>query len=168
MFNPNTYFKQLAERHQDILHDGDITPRFFQEHSTSTVILHQNLLLQRLKRVDGNVLISQFNGSEDVLGNSINNANAVVSGHLYFLRKVNHNDFDQIEAAHITLKEIWMDFRTQIKTDMRADIIPPFLLAKTRQLNLGIIIADFVGLMVSLSYVEARCYTDRSKFNPAP
>lgn len=161
----NSYFKTLAQEHQDILHvDGEDTKAYFRSYSFSTIML-DNEFHKNLRYAKNNILISQFNDDSalPVPQNDYKRQNP--SGSLFILSRIIDTDIDSAQKKAIEIRD---DIYSRINRDMReGTILRGFQIENINSQTIGRIADNFFGVLMLFTLSESYNATyDQEKWQP--
>ena len=155
-WNPNSYFKEIAEKHKEIAHTED-KPAFFREHSASKLLFDNSDFLNKMRYVKDIALVSQFNGDGYLTGPNDDQLYMKNTGAIYIIKKV----FDgNIGAARNKAKEILKQIIAKMRSDKEAEISKVshfFEMNNIQIVSVGMIADKFYGLAAFMTYAESEC-----------
>ena len=158
MFDPNDYFKTIAETHNKLLHTDD-NPAYFREFTSQSVMLNNSDFLLKMRNAKEVCIVSIFNGEKTFADNIDNNSRTYV-GSVFLMKRV--KSVSEINAARIELETIWEDIFAKLKKDIREGVVVIGHIS-AQQTPIGYIGDNYYSIAIFLSYSETFCHS----YNPA-
>lgn len=165
IFNPNSYFKQLAIEHVDIKHT-DEKPAYFREYSSMRILFNNSDFLDQMRYANRTALVSQFNGDGGISGKPDSKVQTY-TGSIYIITRIIDKDKD--EAFALTTK-ILQDIFARMQEDLDNMIIPITMsLNDIKIISLDEIGDGYYGHTAMMAYKEsAECIAyDSNKWQQA-
>jgi len=161
MFDPNQYFKQIAESHKEIQHT-ELAPAFFREYSSSKVLFDNSEFLSKMRYVKRIGIVSQFNNDSNFFGPHADAHFKSISGAVYVIMKVIDKDFQEVQNK---TKEIINDIFCKLENDSEQGLISQEINIKLNDISfhtLGLIADNYYGAVMFINFFQPFCQT----YNP--